>query len=422
MKTAAMALVIGAWIQIGSVSADDWPAFRGPAGNGVSTEKSAPLTWAKDKNIKWKVALSEAGNGSPIVSNGRVFIAGPEDKEGKKRFLSCFDRKDGKQLWVKTIDFGKAMPTHETNPHSSSTPAANGKVVVVWHSSAGLYCYDFEGKELWKRDLGEFEHMWGDGTSPVIYKDLVLLNSGPGKKKVFVAAFKLAGGETAWEKEEPFKGDGEYNEEKKYMGSWTTPLIVNFQGKDQVICSMAKRVVAYAPEDGTLLWSCEGLRFGNGDLSYSSPLIAGDVCVSITGFGGPGIGVKLGGSGDVTQSQRVWRTDKNPENIGSGVVVDDRLYLPYKGPNVIACLDPKTGTYLWKERATGAPMWGSMVYAAGRIYVTDQRGKTVVLKPNPEKLEVLATNDLGESSNSTPAVSDGQIFIRTFKGLYCIAE
>jgi len=422
MKTAAMALVIGAWIQITSVSADDWPAFRGPAGNGVSMEKTAPMTWAKDKNIKWKVALSEAGNGSPIVSNGRVFIAGPEDKEGKKRFLSCFDRTDGKQLWVKTIEFGKVMPTHETNPHSSSTPAANGKVVVVWHSSAGLYCYDFEVKELWKRDLGEFEHMWGDGTSPVLYKDLVLLNSGPGKKKVFVAAFKLASGETAWEKEEPFKGDGEYNEEKKYMGSWTTPLSVSFQGKDQVICSMTKRVVAYAPEDGTLLWSCEGLRFGNGDLSYSSPLIAGDVCVSITGFGGPGIGVKLGGSGDVTQSQRVWRTDKNPENIGSGVVVDDRLYLPYKGPNVIACLDPKTGAYLWKERATGAPMWGSMVYAAGRIYVTDQRGKTVVLKPNPEKLEILATNDLGESSNSTPAVSDGQIFIRTFKGLYCIAE
>src|SRR5258708_26656432 len=284
MKTAAMVLAIGAWIQIGSVSADDWPAFRGPTGDGISTEKSAPTTWGKDKNIKWRVALGMPGNGSPIVSNGRVFIAGSEDKEGKTRFLRCLDRKDGKELWVKTVDFGKAMPTHDTNPHSSTTPASDGKVVVVWHSSAGLYCYDFEGKELWKRDLGEFEHRWGDGTSPVIHKDLVFLNSGPAKKKVFVAAFKLTSGETAWEKDEPFKGDGEYNEEKKYMGSWTTPLLITYQGKDQLICSMPTRVVAYAPADGAVLWSCDGLRFDKGDLSYSSPVIAGDLCVIVGGF------------------------------------------------------------------------------------------------------------------------------------------
>ena len=123
----AAALVIGA----GTLSADDWPAFRGPAGNGMSAEKSAPTTWAADKNIKWKAALPHEGNGSPIVSNGRVFVAGSEDGEGKKRSLYCFDRKDGKQLWVKTIDFGKAMPTHDTNPHSPSTPASDGKKVVV---------------------------------------------------------------------------------------------------------------------------------------------------------------------------------------------------------------------------------------------------------------------------------------------------
>ena len=136
---------------------DDWPAFRGPSGNGISSEKSAPTTWGQDKNIKWKVALPLPGNGSPIVSNGRVFLAGSEDKEGKKRALYCFDRKDGKPLWVKTVDFGKEMRTHQTNTHSPSTPASDGKSVVVWHGSAGLHCYDFEGKPLWSRDLGEFE-------------------------------------------------------------------------------------------------------------------------------------------------------------------------------------------------------------------------------------------------------------------------
>jgi outer membrane protein assembly factor BamB len=409
-------------IPIAATFADDWPAFRGPAGDGISGEKNAPTAWGKDKNIKWKVALSHPGNGSPIVSNGKVFIAGSEDKEGKVRTLTCFDRKDGKQAWEAKVEFGKVMPTHDTNPHSSSTPAANGKVVVVWHSSAGLCCYDFEGKQIWKRDLGEFEHMWGDGTSPVIHKDLVFLNTGPAKKKVFVAAFKLSSGETVWEKEEPFKGDGEYNENKKYMGSWTTPLVITHDGKEQVIVSLPTRVVSFEPQTGAILWSCEGLRFGEGDLSYSSPILAGDLIVSIGGYGGPGIGVKLGGSGDVTATHRAWRTDKNPQSIGSGVFVDGRIYMPYTGPNILACIDPKTGATVWKERATGVETWGSMTCAAGRIYVTDKKGRTVVLKPNPEKLEVLATNELGEGSNSTPAVSDGQIFIRTFKGLYCIAE
>lgn len=422
MKNALLVLAIGAGIQVGSVSADDWPSFRGPAGNGLSAEKTAPTTWAKDKNIKWRVELAQPGNGSPIVSNGKVFIAGSEDKEGKTRSLSCFDRKDGKLLWTAKVEYGKAARTHDTNTHSPTTPASDGKVVVVWHASAGLYCYDHSGKELWKRDLGEIDHMWGEGTSPVIHNGLVFLNSGPSTKKVFAAAFKLADGTTVWEKEEPYKGDGDTNEIKGFLGSWATPLVVHHQGKDQVIFAMAARVVAYAPEDGKLLWSCEGLRFDKGDLSYSSPVVAGDILVSITGFNGPGIGVKLGGSGDVTATNRVWRSEKNPENIGSGVLVEDRLYMPFKGPSVIGCIDPKTGAYLWKTRATNTEMWGSMVYAAGRIYVTDQRGKTVVLKPNPEKLEVLATNDLGERCNATPAVSDGQIFIRTFKGLYCIAE
>src|SRR5262249_33424673 len=159
----------------------------------------------------------------------------------------------------------------------------------------------------------------------------------------------LESGETVWQHEEPYKGDGEYNENKKYMGSWTTPLVVNFEGKEQVVFSMPTRLVAYVPEDGKLLWSCEGLRFAEGGLSYSSPVLVGDLCVSIGGFGGPGIGVRLGGSGDVTATHRVWRSDKNPQCIGSGVIVDGNLYMPFTGPNVLACIDPKTGSVLWKE-------------------------------------------------------------------------
>jgi outer membrane protein assembly factor BamB len=416
MKANVIGIVTGVLLCGGALRADDWPAFRGPAGNGISSESKAPTTWAPDKNIKWKVALPQKGNGSPIVSNGRVFIAGSEDKEGKLRALYCFDRKDGKQLWVKTVNFGKVLETHQTNTHSPSTPASDGKSVVVWHGSAGLHCYDFEGKPLWSRDLGEFEHLWGEGTSPVIHDGKVFLNTGPSKKKVFVAAFKLASGETIWEKEEPFKGDGEKNENDKYMGSWSTPLVF----KDQVICAMPTRVVAYAPGDGKLLWSCEGLRFGNGDLAYSSPVVVGETCVVFGGFNGVGLGVKLGGSGDVTASHRLWRLDKKvAQSIGSGVVVGDHVYLPFE--NAIDCIDPKTGNQVWRQRAPGA-LWSSLTLIGDKAYVTDQKGKTTVFKPTPEKFELVASNDLGEGSNSTPAISNGEIFIRTFKSLYCIAE
>jgi outer membrane protein assembly factor BamB len=209
MRSKLMVVAAGLLACAGTSSADDWPAFRGPAGDGISSEKSAPTTWAPDKNIKWKVALPQPGNGSPIVSNGRVFIAAQEDSKGLKRSLYCYDRKDGKQLWVQTIDHGKEVRTHEDNTHSPSTPAADGKKVVVWHGSAGLHCYDFDGKKLWSRDLGQLDHWWGEGTSPVIHAGKVFINSGPDKKRVFAGAYKLETGETVWEKEEPIKGDGE---------------------------------------------------------------------------------------------------------------------------------------------------------------------------------------------------------------------
>ena len=406
---------------LAGTQAADWPGFRGPQGNGITQEASAPLEWSASKNIKWKAPLPRPGNGSPIVSGGKVFVASAEDADGNRRSLYCFDRNSGKQLWVKTIDFGKKMLTHQTNPYCGSTPAANGERVVVWEASAGLHCYDFNGEEIWSRDLGEFEHIWGYGSSPVIFGDKVILNSGPGER-VFVAAFQLSDGKTIWETDEPHKGSNSEREDGKYKGSWCTPIIAKVQGKDQIICTMPARVVAYDPSDGGIIWSCEGVSHGNGDLSYSSPIIADDLCVAIGGYRGPALAIKLGGTGDVTEKGRLWRNERQPQSIGSGVFIDGYVYRPNAGPGTIECLDPKTGKIEWSDRAARANNWGSIVYAAERCYLTNQNGTTVVFSPNPDQCEILATNRLGESSNSTPAISDGQIFIRTFEHLYCIGE
>jgi len=396
----------------------DWPAFRGKAGDGTTEETNYPTEWSRSENIKWKVKLPTPANGSPIVSNGRVFLTCAAD-EGRKRSLLCFDRKNGEELWVRTVDFDKKMPTHKTNPYAGSTPAADGKRVVVWHSSAGLYCYDFAGNEIWKRDLGEFKHIWGYGSSPVIYKDRVILHTGPGKR-IFLTAIQLDSGKTIWETEEPHQGNGEEREDGKWMGSWSTPVLATVNGKDIFVCTLPTRVNGYDPDSGDIIWSCDGIRGPKGDLAYSSPLVRDGFCVATGGYSGPAIGFRVAGSGNITDSQRRWRIERNPQSIGSGVFLGKYVYRPNAGPGTIQCLNAFTGEQLWQARS--GTNWGSIVAAGDTLYVTNQGGTTNVFKANPAKFELIAENKLGETCNSTPALSDGEIFIRTHKHLYCIGS
>lgn len=413
-------LPLGALLLIASFSpAADWPAFRGAKGDGISPAKTAPTEWAPDKNIKWKAPLPGPGNGSPIVSGDRVFVLCAEN-DGRRRSLYCFNRTDGKQQWVKTVEFDKKMPTHKTNPYAGSTPLADGERVLAWHSSVGLYCYDYEGNELWKRDLGEFKHMWGYGASPILHDGKVILYCGPGAE-IFITALDVKTGETLWKTVEPQEGDGNKNESNKPMGSWCTPIIAHVDGKEQIICSMPTRVNGYDPLSGKLLWWCEGVRGVRGDLVYSSPIMAGDLCVVTGGYRGPSFAFKPGGQGNITDTARKWRIAENPQSIGSGVYVDGSIYMAYAGPGVLTCFNPKTGKERWRARGEGNH-WGSIVAAGDRLYVTAQNGTTLVFKANPEKFEKIATNPLREQSNSTPAIVDGEIFIRTFGHVYRIAE
>ena len=407
------------------LSGADWPQFRGPAGDGVAAVASAPLTWSKNVNIVWRTELPRPCNGSPIVVAGDVFVAGPEDSKGVGRSLYCFDRKTGERRWTKTVEFGKAMPTHKTNPHCSSTPAADSvtKRVVIWHGSAGLHCYDFDGREIWKRDLGEFRHMWGYGGSPIIHEGKVILHCGPGER-VFTTAIDLEDGSTIWETDEAFVGgDAERSAEGHYRGGWSTPIVRMIDGVKTVICSLPTRVVGLDIGTGQVRWFCGGLKGRRGELCYTSPVMGNDnICLSIGGYQGPSIAFRAGGEGDITASRRGWRAEKNPQSIGSGVFYEGYFYVPGAGPANIRCIDPSDGSVKWSNPAGKKNFWGSIVRVGEHCYVTNQAGTTVVFGPSPNGYEATASNSLEEPCNTTPAVAGGHIFIRTDKALYCIGE
>jgi outer membrane protein assembly factor BamB len=395
--------------------AGNWPGWRGPTGDGHSTEKEVPLTWSETENIKWKVDLPDTGNASPVVWGQRIFLTQATDR-GKKRGVMCFDREKGKLLWHKHIAFDDQEPTHDTNPYGSATPVTDGERVIASLGSAGLICYDVEGKQLWHRPMGKMIHIWGNASSPILYGELCILWCGPGQQQKLVALNKKTG-EPVWEHSEP-GGKSGLGKDKEWLGSWSTPVIVKVGERDELILSVPHRVKGFDPKTGKELWSCDGL----GPLVYTSPVVSADgIVLAMSGYHGPALAVKAGGMGDVTKTHRLWLHPRPlPQRIGSAVIIGQHAYL-INEQGMGQCFELKTGKNLWKQARVTSATWGSLVHAAGRLYVTTMSGETVVLAATPKR-EVLARNRLKDRVLASIAVSDGELFIRGYKHLYCIAR
>jgi outer membrane protein assembly factor BamB len=404
-----------------SLLAENWPGWRGPRGDGTSTEKGLPTTWSAKDNVRWKAKLPGPGNSSPIVWGDRIFITQSLDKDGAERAVMCFDRKKGDLLWKKSIPYPAKdkEPTHGTNPYCAATPVTDGERVIASHGSAGVVCYDLKGKQLWHRDLGKFIHVWGTAASPILHGDLVILNCGPGPRTFLLAMNKKAG-EDVWKHEEPGGVSG-VKKGEKWIGSWSTPRIIKVKEQEQLLMSWPKALKAHELKKGEVIWSCKGLT----DLVYTSPVAGKDGVVAMSGFHGAALAVTPGGEGDVTEDNRLWHHAKqNPQRIGSGVIVGDHLYMANAdGAGTLQCIEVKTGKDLWAGEGAklGAAAWGSIVQAEGNLYVTDQRGTTHVFAAKP-KFTLVSRNKLGENCNATPAISEGDVFIRTHRHLWCIAK
>jgi outer membrane protein assembly factor BamB len=360
------------------------------------------------------VKLPERGNSTPVAWGERVFVTQAIEQEGRRSLL-CFDRRTGRQLWAAGVTYREPELTHATNPFCSSSPATDGERVVVFFASAGLQCYDFNGKLLWQRtDLGRQHHIWGAGPSPVLEGDRVFLNFGPGVTTVLYA-FDKRTGRTLWQHAEPGGASGE-GDGKNWVGSWCDPLLRAVGDHEELFMSYPQRACAFDPRDGRERWTCAGLT----GLAYNSPLYADGVVVAMSGFNGAALAVKAGGAGDVTATHRVWQLPKVPQRIGSGVLHQGFHYI-LTDAGIVECRSVATGELVFAERLKGSN-WSSLVLSAdGLCYAANQSGDCYVFRASP-KFELLATNPLGEKVIGSIAASDGQLFIRGYQHLWCIGK
>ncbi|KLU05851.1 serine/threonine protein kinase -likeprotein [Rhodopirellula islandica] len=411
----------------------NWPQWRGPDGSGKTSATQSVAQWGPDTNVKWRTELPEPGNSTPILWEDLVFVTQPLT-ESNQRAILCFDRETGKEKWRRGVTYTESEASHQTNPYCSASPVTDGERVIAWFGSAGLVCWDLDGNQLWHRDLGRQEHMWGYGSSPILHEDLCILNFGPGNREFLVAVDKRTG-ETRWqrdslddESERQLSGpenDGNANDfqsdkarSERLRGSWNTPIMVQANGHWELVAVLPRRVSGYDPETGQLLWTCGDAA----PLAYASPVLSEGAIVALGGYGGASLAVTTGGRGDVTPTHRLWHKPKDSGWLGTGVAHDGLIYVCGLG-GVLSCLDSATGEELWKARVGSGGTWSSITQTEdGLMYLLTKSGTTTVFRPDRERLQLVAENELDEPSNASVVITDREVLIRTDKALWAFAE
>jgi outer membrane protein assembly factor BamB len=406
--------VLALLLAVSVCAAEEWPGWRGPRGDGTSTEKGVPVEWGTTKNVRWKTAIPGKGHSSPVVWGDRIFLTTCVEHEGSKgrrgdRVLICLDRKNGKVHWQRTILSAPLEAKHALNSFASSTPVTDGKLVWVAfedRDTMQVACYDFAGKRKWLKSPGEFHSKHGFCSSPVVYKDLVIFNGDQDAEAWIVALDKTTGAER-WRAARPNR-----------TRSYCPPVLIDVNGKKQLVLTGSKCVASYDPDNGKQIWIVDGPT----EQFVASIVYRNGVVFLTAGFPTYHLmGIRPDGKGDVTKTHVAF----HHANIGSSnasyvpsPIATDKYFFVVADVGFLHCLDGKTGKRLWKHRL-GQHHSASPVSAGGYLYFPDDTGRTWVIKPSP-KCEIVARNDLKEEIYASPAVSRGQLFLRTVGHLYCI--
>ena len=426
MPTALRPIALTITLLCGTIAApraENWPQWRGPSLNGLSGEKNLPVRWSKTENITWKLALTAWSGSTPIVWGERIFLNVAEAlkvTEGDTLSLWCVDRASGTPIWKRPIGGGNRQLRKQNM--STPSPVTDGQNVWVMTGTGILKAFDFSGKELWARDIqkdyGRFGLNWGYGSSPLLHGDALYVQVLHGMRTddpSYLLRIDKATGKTVWRIERPT------NARVESPDSYTTPALLRYGNTTEIVLTGGDVVTGHDPATGKEVWRADGLNPTN-DPNYrivASPVVQGDLIIAPTRER-PMLVLKAGGRGDVTSSHLLWTFNNGPD-VPTPVTDGTYLYV-VNDRGIMWCLDAKSGKEIYgRQRLKAATYSGSFVLADGRLYITNEDGVTSVVKAGPT-FEILAENDFDDYTLSSPAMSEGQIFIRTAGFLYCIGK
>lgn len=409
----------------------NWHQWRGPLANGVAPHGDPPAKWGEETNIRWKVAVEGRGSSTPIIWGDQLFLLSairtdriaenPPQRDARAKTqpppnlykfeIICVDRKTGKTRWQQTAC--EDVPhegRHHTNTFASSSPMTDGERLYVSFGSRGTYCYDLNGKLIWKRDLGNMRtrYGWGEATSPVVHGESLVINWDH-EDQSFIAVLDAVTGETRWtaDRDEPT--------------SWSTPLVVEHQDRVQVIVNATNRVRSYDLKTGDIIWQCGGQTLN----TIPSPVATKDFVVCMSFYGNSmACAIPFASKGDVTNTDQIlWSYRRGTPYVPSPLLVNNRLYFTQGNNAVLSCLNVENGKRLFGpvRLPTISSLYASPSSAAGCVYFVGRDGKAVVIEDGDE-FKVMATNQLAERIDASPAIVGQELFLRGEKHLYCISE
>jgi outer membrane protein assembly factor BamB len=431
------------WVIAGTaLAARQWPSFRGPNAAGVADGSATPAKWnaITGENVTWKTAIPGLAVSSPIVWGDRIFVSTavsgnpdigirtglygdvePIDDQSRHVWhVLALDRRTGSIMWDRVAKEG--IPRSKRHPKSSRaspTPVTDGQRVIVSFGAEGLYAFDLNGKLLWNRDLGALsagwfydpDYEWGVGSSPIIWKDMVIVQCDV-QKNSFIAAFNVATGAPVW------------RTDRDEIPSWSTPTIFEHNGRAELVTQATKFIRGYDPQTGKELWRLSG----NSEIAIPTPIVGPDLVIVTNGYRGvqPIFAIRPGATGDITLKEGqtsngsiAWSTQRGGPYIPTPVLYRDLLYVCQTN-GVVAAYDVRTGERRYQARlGDGGSFSASPVAGDGKIYFSSEEGDVFVVKAGPT-YELLAQNPVGEVVMASPAISNGALIIRGLKHLFAI--
>jgi outer membrane protein assembly factor BamB len=420
----------------GGAGEGSWPQWRGPLGTGSAITGNPPLDWSNERNIRWKAEIPGRGSATPIVWGDRVFVfsAAATDDDGgsqgglfarlrrrvtgavgpgdvQQYVVTALDRLDGRVLWQQVAtEEAPHEGRHATGSWASPSGVADGEQVCAFFGSRGLFCYDLDGRLLWERDFGDMEIRmeFGEGASPALYGDTIIVNWDH-QGQSFITALDKRTGEDRW------------RVDRDEVTSWSTPLIVEHAGGAQVVTSATNRVRSYDVATGQTVWESEGVTMN----AIPTPVAADGVVYVTSGYRDNRLlAVRLAdASGDITGTEAVvWSLDRDTPYVPSPLLHQGILYLLKSNSGVLSAFDAQTGARVYgPERLPGVrSVYSSPVAVGDRIYIASREGTTLVIKAGQD-FEVLATNELDDEFDASPAIAGDELYLRGQGYLYCIA-